>query len=240
MASIVPVEKKSLKEKLAILDKVAASTNKKYGKTIAGRIGKNKEIMDKLEIKFIPTPSSDFNEAVGGGLPRSRMTIVTGDSDSGKTSFLLNTIAVNMKDPDFVAGWLESENSLEKDYIVKTFGIDPERFFYIPLDNQLGAEKTLDIVEGVLSTGAVDMFCINSLRCLVPQKEKERSLTEAGVAEQARMNAKLMRKFTPLVAEHDTAFCIVQHLTTAIGSYGDFSKEWSRNLVNLEIQGVAA
>lgn len=84
MASIVPVEKKSLDEKLKILDKIASSTNKKYGKTIMGRIGKDKEIMDKLAIKFIPTPSSSINRDTGGGIPRARFTIITGNPDSGQ------------------------------------------------------------------------------------------------------------------------------------------------------------
>ena len=224
MASIVPVEKKTLDEKLKILDKIASSTNKKYGKTIMGRIGKDKEIMDKLAIKFIPTPSSSINRDTGGGIPRARFTIITGNPDSGKTSLLLNTISENMKkDPDFTAGWLESEASLEKNYICETFKIDPERFFYIPLDLNVGTEKTLDIVEGILGTGAVDMFCINSLRCLVPDKERGKSLAETTVAEQARMNAKIMRKWTSIVAQYDTAFVAVQHLTTSIGgySYGD-------------------
>ena len=224
MASIVPVEKKTLDEKLKILDKIASSTNKKYGKTIMGRIGKDKEIMDKLAIKFIPTPSSSINRDTGGGIPRARFTIITGNPDSGKTSLLLNTISENMeKDPDFTAGWLESEASLEKNYICETFKIDPERFFYIPLDLDVGTEKTLDIVEGILGTGAVDMFCINSLRCLVPDKERGKSLAETTVAEQARMNAKIMRKWTSIVAQYDTAFVAVQHLTTSIGgySYGD-------------------
>ena len=139
MASIVPVEKKTLDEKLKILDKIASSTNKKYGKTIRGRIGKDKKIMDKLAIKFIPTPSSSINRDTGGGIPRARFTIITGNPDSGKTSLLLNTISENMKkDPDFTAGWLESEASLERNYICETFKIDPERFFYIPLDLDVG------------------------------------------------------------------------------------------------------
>lgn len=223
MASIVPLAKKKLQEKLKILDNVAATTNKKYGKVIMGRIGVTPEIMDKLTIKFLPTPVARLNRDLGGGIPRARLTIVTGDEDTGKTSILLETIAFNMKkDPNFTAGWLESEASLEKHYICDTFGIDPNRFFFIPLDIKVGTEKTLDIVEALLATGAVDMFCINSMRCLIPDKEREKSMSDAVVAEQARMNAKMMRKWTGIVAQYETAFCVVQHLTTAIGvMYGD-------------------
>lgn len=223
MASIVPEKKMSLKEKLKILDACASKTNKKYGKVIMGRIGKTPEIMDKLTIKYLPTPSSQLNRDLGGGFPRGRLTIVTGESDSGKTSLLLESIAVNQrKDPNFVAGWLESEQSLEKNYVCETFGIDPDRFFFIPLDIEIGTEKTLDIVEGLIATGSVDMFCINSLRCLIPSKEREKELTDETIALQARLNAKLMRRWIGLFAQHETAFCVVQHLTTNIGvMYGE-------------------
>lgn len=223
MASIVPQQKKTLTERLDLLDKIADQTNKKYGKTIMGRIGANEEIMDKLRLKFIPTPCDDYNAATGGGFPKGRMTIVTGDEDSGKTGILLNTIAYNQKiNPEFVGGWLESEHSLKKEWLCDTFGIDPDRFFYVPLSSDIGTEKTLDIVEGLLAAGAVDMFCINSMRCLIPDKEREKGLSEASVAEQARLNAKIMRKWTGIVAENDIAFVVVQHLTTAIGvMYGD-------------------
>lgn len=209
----------SLDSKLSLLDKISDKINKKYGKTIVGRMGANQEIFDALSIKFIPTPSRELNVAVGGGFPRRRCTIITGVSDSGKTSIVLETIATNMKsDSSFVAAWLESEHSLEKNYICDTFGIDPDRFFYIKFDPSLGAEETLDLVQSVLESGAVDLFCINSLRALVPTKELEGSIADAQVAVQARMNSRMTKKFTALVAEHDAAFIIITHLSTDIGS----------------------
>lgn len=120
--------------------------------------------------------------------------------------------------PEFVAGWLESENSLEKDYVCNTFGIDPERFFYIPLNREIGAEKTLDIVQGVLELGAVDLFCINSLTSLIPDKEMDTSLSEATVAVAARLNSRISKKFTRIVADADTAVILIAHLTTGIGN----------------------
>lgn len=249
MASIIPKKKMTLQEKLKMLDAVAAKTNKKYDKVIMGRIGKTPEIMDKLKIKFIPTPSSRLNRDLGGGIPRGRCTIITGDPDSGKTSSLLETIAKNMKvSESFTAGWLESENSLEKDYICDTFGIDPDRFFLIPLDSEVGSEATLDIVEGLMATGAVDMFCINSLRCLIPTKEKEKSLTEESIALAARLNAKMMRKWTALIAQYDIAYCVVQHETTNINGYGspkvlaggEAYKYWASVILRLSKHSIQA
>ena len=124
MASLVKHEdNKTLTEKIAILDKIANKVNEKTGKIIVGRIGANKDIMERLKIQFIPTPSLELNDAIGGGFPRRRCSIIAGLQDSGKTSLALETIALNMKKaPNFIAIWLESENSLEESYIVDTFG----------------------------------------------------------------------------------------------------------------------
>lgn len=183
MASLLLREQIPITKKIDILDKISEKMNKKYGKVIMGRIGDVPEIMDRLTIKYIPTPSLELNEATGGGFPRRRCTIIAGAEDSGKTSLALETIALNMKkDPNFIAVWLESEASLEKKYIVNTFGIDPNRFFYMDVDNNLGAEGTLDILHDILRTGTADMCVINSLRCLVPEKEQESSLKDITIA----------------------------------------------------------
>lgn len=219
MASIVPEEKAPLKERLKTLDSISSQMNKKFGKVVMGRIGETPEIMERLRIKFIPTPSLELNEATGGGFPRRRCSIVTGKEDSGKTSLVLETIAKNQKeDPEFVAGWLETEHSLEEDYIINTFGIDPERFFLIPLDTELGAEKTLDIIQSIISSGSLDLFCINSLKCLVPEKEMEDSIGAQQVGLAARLNAKVSRRFNAIVAQNDLAFILINHLSTEIGS----------------------
>ena len=222
MASLIPNQKKKLAEKLALIDKISDQTNKKYGKVIMGRIGNNKEIMEKLRLKFFPTPSYVYNEAIGGGFARGRLSVITGLRDSGKTGILLETIAHNMKlDPDFTALWLESENSLKKEWIIDTFHIDPERFVLIPLNTQdVGTEATLDIVEGLISTKAFNMVCINSMKCLIPQKEKEKKIGEESVAISARLNSKIARRWTSLVADSEIAFCVVQHMFTDINSYG--------------------
>ncbi len=80
-----------------------------------------------------------------------------------------------------MAAWLESENSLKKEYICDTFNIDPERFFYIEHEREGAGEVALDLAESTLSLGVVDMFVINSLKCLVPSEEFKKSLTEGVV-----------------------------------------------------------
>ena len=218
MASLTPREPASLQERLSALDKLADGVNKKAGKPIMGRIGQNPEIMEKLKIKFIPTPGDQINEAMGGGWPRGRMSLVAGNPDSGKTSLLLETIAYNMKNPNFVAGWLESENSLKKEYICDMFGIDPNRFFFIEADRDGAAEEALDRIQAAIATNAFDIVVINSLKALVPSEEHRKSFNENSIGIQSRLNAKMTRKFTSIVSESGAAFVVITHLSTEIGS----------------------
>ena len=214
------IEELTLGEKLQRLKAVTAEINSKAKNVVCGFID-DEAIRDKLNIKFVPTPNDDLNEAVGGGFPRGTLTIVSGLPDSGKTGLLLETIGLNMqKDPKFTALWLESEHSLSWDYMVNTFGIDPTRFIFVQSSKD-GAEIALDRCEKFLHSGAIDMFVINSLRALVPRENLEKSISENTMATQARMNTKMVNKYSDIVSANDIAFVIVQHLTTQIGGYGD-------------------
>ena len=207
----------TLAEKKKRLDKLADAYNKKKGCIALGRLSENEELKDKLTNRFILTPSLNVNAAMGGGFPIGKTTIISGDSDSGKTFLCLETIGKKMKeDPNFVAGWLESEKSLNSSDL-ELFGIDLSRFYFSEMSTKGGAEEALDIVENTIASGGVDMYVINSLKCLVPKEELEKGMGDVQVGLQARMNSKMMRKLTTLIGEQEVAFVLIQHLTTQIG-----------------------
>lgn len=207
----------NITDKKKRLDKLADAYNKKKGFVAIGRLSTNQELKEKLTTKFIQTPSLNVNDAMGGGFPIGKTTVVSGDSDSGKTFLCLETIAMNMKkDPNFIAGWLESEKSINLADL-EMFGIDPERFYYSEMFTKGGAEEALDLVENAIASGGVDLFVVNSLKCLVPKEELEKGMGDLQVGAQARMNSKMMRKLTTLIGEQEVAFLLIQHLTTQIG-----------------------
>lgn len=218
MADMTPKKQMSKAEKLKVLNKIVEKINKEAKKKVCGFLT-DQDISEKLRIKWYPTPSDNVNKSTGGGIPRGRETLIVGVPDSGKTSFMLETIALNQKlDPDFFASWLESENSLTKDYACNTFGIDPDRFLFVEHEQTGAGEKALDEIEMIIASGAVNMIVINSLKCLVPSEEFKKAHGEFTVGSQARMNSKMVRKFTSLIAENEIAFVIITHLTTQIGS----------------------
>lgn len=214
--------KKSLAERLKMVDSISKKINEKAGKEIVGRLSKNEELSERLKAKFIKTPSMNINEAFGGGWPVGNISIVCGMEDSGKTGILLETIALNQREnPDFVALWLESEASL-KNTTLDMFGIDRDRFIIIEHDRDGAGEEAINRIEAYLAAGVADMVVINSLKCLVPSEEFKKDMGSLQVGAQSRMNAKMMRKLTAIVEENEVAMVLVQHLTTQIGvMHGD-------------------
>lgn len=211
-------QRKNQSEKLKSLKSVINQINKKEGENIIG-FSSDPEIEELLKIEFLPVKSLALRNAIKG-LPRGKMSLIVGNPDSGKTSFLLETIAYNQQlDPELIAGWLETEGSMN-DEMLDMFGIDRKRFIYYEIDPDNGAaEKALDYARALCEAG-VDMLCINSLKSLTPQKEMSDTFEDQNVAISARLNARAMRVLIPIIANSGTALAIVQHKSTDIGSYG--------------------
>ncbi len=108
--------------------------------------------------------------------------------------------------------------------MIETFGIDPDRFYFIQFDRGHSAEDCLDKAEALIQTGAIDIFCINTLKALVPEDDMNRTMSQVSVGSQARLNAKICNKFVSLINQYGTSMILIQHLTTNIGGfsmYGD-------------------
>ena len=204
-------------EKKNLIDKMTASINNKYGRSVCGRLGATPELQEQFKIKFIPFPSPTLNEALGGGLPRKRITILSGNEAAGKTGTLLEIIALEQqKNQNFMALWMESEGSLDVEFM-EMLGIDMDRITIVMHDKDRGAEQCIDELLALAETNLYDLIVINSLKALVPKAEIDNSLTKDTVALQARMNAKMMRKLGPITEMSDAAVVLVNHLTTSIG-----------------------
>lgn len=213
------VKRKSKAERMKDLKNLITGINKKAGDNIIN-FASDEEMAEKIRIDFIPTKSHALNAAFGG-YPKGKMSIVTGMSDCGKTSRILEDIGHNMQqDPDFIAGWIESEDSLS-DEMIELFGVDRSRFIIYQVDPDTGAEGAMDYAIALAENG-VDIIVINSLRCLTPSKEFKDSVGDANIGLQARVNAKFCRKVIPVIGKSGTALICTQHKSTVIGKlFGD-------------------
>ena len=222
-------KREPLQKRLRDLDALFEAMSSQYG-IVAGRPTKSKAVMDRMTFHYIPTPIHALNEALGGGLPAKGMVLIAGQPDSGKTGFLLNTIGERQQaDPDFVALWIESEESLDIESAKKLYKLDLARFYCVsttdPKTNKqvFGAEAIGNAIIAAVREKDVDMCVINSMKMLIPMAETKKSLEEDTMAVQARFNSKFLKKAIPLIAQKETCLCIVEHYSTDLnaGMYGN-------------------
>lgn len=226
MANMTPKKKMTLAEKKKILGTVIEDINTKAKSKVIG-FACDEDIKEKLRIKYLPFASLNLNFAIGGGekiagLPYGKISVIEGESDSGKTSCLLEAIGLEMStNPDFTVAWVESEESISEDHLTM-FNIDPDRFILIPVERKGAAESAINSLETIISSGAINFAFINSLKCLTPGEEFIKTMEQSTIGLQARFVSKMLRKLTAVLATEEVGLCIVNHLTTQIGMmFGD-------------------
>lgn len=207
----------TLEEKKKLALKVMEKINKDQGRIAVGFAN---EVAKK--ITFLPTPSEEINAMLGGGFPIGRITEIFGNNSSGKTSLVLETIGEDMEsNPDYLWGWLESEESFDPEYAEQVHGVDLSRLIYIDVSEE-GAEKSLDRLEALMRSGVLRGFVVNSVAGLTPKKEMEDEVGDANIALQARMMSKLMRKWTSLIGKKDIVAIFINQQRTDINTrFGD-------------------
>lgn len=207
------------KDKAKKLNSLMAGINKEFG---VGTIGFLKDQQEKYTVRFFKTPSLEFNIMLGGGLAVGRFVEFYGENSSGKTSMAMEVIAYNQKlDPDFIAGWLETEGSFDYEY-AKILGIDPTRLVIwdqkaLGKKEEVGAEKAMDIFKTNLQSGLFNIMVVNSVAGLVPNTEATTDFNKANVAVQARLMSKATRVLNGMAAKNNTTVIFINQLRTNVG-----------------------
>ena len=212
----------TLREKLAAVDEACKKINAslKPGMKKIGRLS-DPEVFERLKVNYVISRCEEFNRTTGGGYPKGKCTLIAGSPNSGKSLRCLEDIYYNQEqDPDFFAVWIESENSITPEHLEGIWHIDKERLMLLQFDPNIGAETILEQLHSIMSAVKVDMVVINSLKCLVPSKLIEENLNSQTPAVAARLNSKMVNKFIGLVTRQDTAFVIITHMYSGIGTYG--------------------
>jgi len=161
------------------------------------------------QVPRIPTGIFMWDYGLGGGLPAGRVSVVWGKKSSGKTTSLLKAVGNAQKmnangwthpnedgkwDGEYrepIVAWIDSEGAWDGNWAQK-MGVDTEKMLLSVPDY---AEQSLDIGEGMLRSGEVDILVIDSIAFLVPSKEIEESVQKDLMGVQPRIVGKGTRKF---------------------------------------------
>ena len=170
-----------------------------------------------------PTPFPSVNGMIGGGLPRGKLTVISGPPGSCKSTYSAQCLAfAQARDPDLIALWVDVEHCWDPTWM-KSLGVDVDRVIVAEMLENL--EETLDLVIGMCREKAVGYIVYDSIGSISPKGEYEskkgeaRLMTEDTVGLTARQFNKFLRIATPKIARADCVVILIAQVYSTIGIY---------------------
>lgn len=191
-----------------------ANLDKRYGKGVVMKMGEK----PTMNVSTISTGCLELDIALGAkGLPRGRIVEIYGPESSGKTTIALHCVAEAQKLGGTVA-YIDVENALDPVYAQK-IGVNVDEMYISQPDT---GEIALEIVDSLVSSGAMDMVVVDSVAALVPKAEIEGGMGDSHVGLQARLMSQALRKLAGTINKTKCVVIFINQLREKVGiSYGN-------------------
>lgn len=191
------------------LDGLLASLQEKFGEGSVMKLGSVK----KADVDVIPTGSFSLDIALGVyGLPKGRIVEIFGPESSGKTTLALNVVAQAQKRGG-KAAFIDAEHALDPEYAQK-LGVKVGDLIISQPDS---GEDALNILEGLVRSGIIDVIVIDSVAALTPKAEIEGEMGAQFIGLQARMMSQALRKLAAIADKNKTLVIFINQLREKIG-----------------------
>lgn len=197
---------------IAMDDSVIVALRKVLGE---GKIFKASSFME--ETPRIPTGIFGLDLAIGGGIPRGKITLVAGNEGSCKSAMCYRLIAEVQRQGQ-VAALIDVEKSLTPSW-ASVFGIDLDELI---VSYPRTLEEAFDAADAIVHMVKPGVLVFDSIAACSPDEEREKSFSEGERrAERAKLNNRFMRvmnsNLTPyeqdgVIRPADTAVVGIQHL----------------------------
>ena len=196
-------------DKQTALDTAIKQLEKQFGKGAVMRLGENKH----MSVEHISTGSLSLDVALGiGGLPRGRIVEIYGPESSGKTTLSLHCIAEGQKNGGDVA-FIDVEHALDPVY-AEALGVNINELLVAQPDT---GEDALEIAEGLIRSGAIDVIVIDSVAALVPKAEIEGEMGDSHVGLHARLMSQALRKLAGAINKSNCVAIFINQLREKVG-----------------------
>ena len=196
-------------EKQKALAAALAQIEKNFGKGSIMKFDENN--IEPQEV--YSTGSVGLDTALGvGGVPRGRIIEIYGPESSGKTTLTLQIVADAQKKGGTCA-FIDAEHALDTSYAQK-LGVNLDELLISQPDT---GEQALEIVDTLVSSGAVDLVIIDSVAALVPKAEIEGEMGDSHMGLQARLMSQALRKLTANAKRMNCTLVFINQLRMKIG-----------------------
>lgn len=191
------------------IDQAMKQIVKDHGKGAIMRLGDEGD----RKIDAVSSGSLALDVALGiGGYPRGRVVEIYGPESSGKTTISLHAIAAAQQ-AGGTAAFIDAEHALDPGY-AKTLGVDTENLLLSQPDT---GEQGLEIVDALVSSGAIDIVVVDSVAALVPRAEIDGEMGDSHVALQARLMSQALRKLSGTISKTNTTVIFINQIREKVG-----------------------
>lgn len=195
------------------MSKVITDIQKAYGQGSICVLGES----DVLKLPRIHTGSLVLDEAMGGGLPEERITVVVGNESSGKSTLSLHLMAESQKKyPDKYVALIDSEFSFDPNY-ARALGVELNRLFLSQPDT---GQEAWGIIEKLVGSNEVSLIVLDSIATLQSLQDFGNEIGDASIGTNARLNGQALRKITPMLKKHHVTLVLINQWRMSIGGFG--------------------
>ena len=196
-------------ERLKALELAIGQIEKQFGRGSIMRLG---EASARMTVETIPTGSPALDIALGGGIPRGRITEIYGPEMAGKSTVAQHIIAQAQMAGGLTA-YIDVEHAMDPTFAA-AIGVNIEDLLISQPDT---GEQALEICEALVRSNAVDVVVVDSVAALVPRAEIEGDMGDSMPGLQARLMSQALRKLTAAISRSKTAAIFINQLREKIG-----------------------
>lgn len=157
----------------------------------------------------------DYKVLGVGGIPRGRVTELSGKEGIGKTTICLH-LCLSAMSSGLMAAYIDAEHKLDIPY-AKNIGVDTDSLL---ISHPEDGEIALDVADSLCSVNGLGLIVFDSAAALGSKEEREGEFTDTdSYAKVPRMLNKFLRRNVSKIRRNDIAVVFTNQLRDDIGSY---------------------
>lgn len=198
-----------MSDKDTALQTALSQIERQFGKGTVMRMGDQA----KVPVEVIPTGSLALDAALTiGGYPRGRVVEIYGPESCGKTTLALHAVAEAQKQGG-TAAFVDAEHALDITY-AENLGVKVDDLLVSQPDS---GEQSLEIVDMLVRSGALDVIVVDSVAALTPRAELEGEMGDSHMGLQARLMSQALRKLTGSISRTKTTVIFINQIRMKLG-----------------------
>ena len=151
-----------------------------------------------------------LDNLTGGGIPKKRITLLTGSPNVGK-SYVASQIAVRVQKAGGIVAWLDTEMSWDPAWMAKC-GLEIDK---VLLSQPIIGEDAFSLVRDLLKDG-IDLIVLDSVAGLVPSAIQDEDFSYNPMAWQARFINQSLPRLMPFL-KNGSALVLINQTRSSMG-----------------------